>query len=230
MDRQERIEDKIAIRRKAMESFGRGLWCCLPGIIEKVNFQQVTCEVQPSIRMIQFDKKGNRNPVDLPILVDVPLVYPQGGFGVLTFPVKKGDECLVVFADRCIDAWWQNGGVQGQIEFRQHDLSDGFAFVGIRSQPRVLDPPPDPENVQLRSEDGKNSVTLTPDGIITTEGVTEVRVRTPSITMAGWNGKGDAHFALVGDMESTGDVVAGGISLMNHVHACAHCGTTEEPQ
>ncbi len=166
MDRHERIEDKTAIQRKVMESFGRNLWCCLPGLIEKVDFQKMTCEVQPSIRMVQFDTKGGRKFVDLPLLVDVPLVYPQGGFGLLTFPVKKGDECLVVFSDRCIDAWWQNGGVQGQIEFRQHDLSDGFAIVGVRSQPRVLTPPPDPENVQLRSEDGKTHVSMKPDGTV----------------------------------------------------------------
>jgi hypothetical protein len=166
VDRHERIEDDVAVLRKALESFGRNLWCCLPGLIEKVDFQKMTCVVQPAIQAILFDEKGGRKPVNLPLFEDVPIWYPQGGFGVLTFPIKKGDECLVVFADRCIDAWWQSGGIQGQIEFRQHDLSDGFALVGVRSQPRVLNPSPDPENVQLRSEDGKTHVSMKPDGTV----------------------------------------------------------------
>lgn len=37
-----------------------------------------------------------------------------------------------------MDAWWQNGGVQNQADHRRHDLSDGFAIVGFRSQPNVV--------------------------------------------------------------------------------------------
>ena len=37
-----------------------------------------------------------------------------------------------------MDAWWQSGGVQNQVERRRHDLSDGFAIVGFRSQPDVV--------------------------------------------------------------------------------------------
>lgn len=166
MDRRERIKDDAAITEWVVDSALRGMWCHLPGIIESVDMPKMICVVQPAIRGVHIKEKGEREFVNLPLLVDVPIVYPQGGFGILTFPIKKGDECLVMFADRCIDAWWQNGGIQGQIEFRNHDLSDGFALVGVRSQPRVLDPPPDPENVQLRSEDGKTHVSMKPDSTV----------------------------------------------------------------
>src|SRR5260363_73502 len=49
--------------------------------------------------------------VELPLLGDVPVFFPRGGGCTLTFPVQKGDECVVVFASRCIDGWWQSGGV-----------------------------------------------------------------------------------------------------------------------
>ena len=65
----------------------------------------------------------------------MPVVFPGGGGFALTFPVAAGDECLVVFASRCIDAWWQSGGVGEPMEPRMHDLSDGFALIGVRSQP-----------------------------------------------------------------------------------------------
>ena len=51
----------------------------------------------------------------------------------MTFPVAKGDECLVVFAEACIDAWYQTGMVGNAISVRRHDYSDAFAFVGFRS-------------------------------------------------------------------------------------------------
>jgi hypothetical protein len=79
----------------------------------------------------------------------------------LTFPVAEGDECLVVFASRAIDGWWQSSGVQPPIEARMHDLSDGFVLLGFRSVPRVLG------NIsavqaELRSDDGSTIVGLNP--------------------------------------------------------------------
>jgi hypothetical protein len=41
-----------------------------------------------------------------------------------------------------------------------HDLSDGFAFVGVRSQPRVLPGGVKTSAVQLRSDDGAAYVEL----------------------------------------------------------------------
>ena len=64
-------------------------------------------------------------------------MYSGGGY-CLTLPIQPGDDCLVVFGDNCMDAWWQSGGVQNQVEKRRHDLSDGFAIVGFRSQPGVV--------------------------------------------------------------------------------------------
>jgi hypothetical protein len=36
----------------------------------------------------------------LPILINVPVQFPRGGCFLLTFPVTKGDECLIMFAER----------------------------------------------------------------------------------------------------------------------------------
>lgn len=122
--------------------------------------------------------------MDLPILPDVPVVFPGGGGFALTFPVAAGDECLVVFASRCIDAWWQSGGVGEPMEPRMHDLSDGFALVGVRSQARRLSPAVDSGNVQLRSDDGKTFVEMTPGGDVNAVGPTSVTLKSEgSITL-----------------------------------------------
>lgn len=52
--------------------------------------------------------------------------------------IAKAKEALVFFADHCIDAWYQSGGVQNQLMPRMHDISDGFALVGFRSKPNAL--------------------------------------------------------------------------------------------
>ena len=63
------------------------------------------------------------------------------------------------FGDACIDAWWQNGGVQNQIDIRRHDLSDAFAIPGPWSQPRRVSNY-STNSCQLRNEAGTAYVEL----------------------------------------------------------------------
>jgi hypothetical protein len=105
----------------------------------------------------------------MPLLVDVPVCFPNAGIFMLSFPVKQGDEALIIFGDRCIDNWWNSGGIQPQVtnqgvgELRFHDLSDGFAFIGPFSKPNV------PTNiststVQLRTKDGATYLEIDASG------------------------------------------------------------------
>ena len=97
--------------------------------------------------------------VDVPILVDVPIIMPRAGNFILTLPVTAGDECLVMFGDMCIDAWFSNGGIQNQIEKRRHDLSDGFAILGAWSQPNKITNY-STTSAQLRTENGASYIEL----------------------------------------------------------------------
>jgi len=134
----------------------------LPGIIESYDPIANTCTVQPALKGQTADELGNYTSAPLPLLVDVPVVFPRGGGCSITFPIKEGDECLVVFSDRCIDFWWQSGGVQEPVDPRQHDLSDAFAFVGPMSQPNVIGNI-STTTLQMRTDDGLAYIELDPN-------------------------------------------------------------------
>lgn len=139
----------------------------MPGIIQSFDPGAVTAVVQPAIRSVETDNDGKRITKNYPLLVDVPVVFPRGGGCTLTFPVKAGDECLVIFADRCIDFWWQNGGVQEPVDDRTHDLSDAFCIVGPQSQAKKISGI-STSAVELRSDDGATKLSLNPSsGAIT---------------------------------------------------------------
>jgi len=148
--------------RIALGAAQSGIWTALPGIVQSFDPVAMTCTVQPSISLQARSDDGTMSPINLPVLLDCPVVFPTGGGCTLTFPIKPGDECLVVFSSRCIDSWWQLGGVQGQYRLRMHDLSDGFVMVGPRSKPRVLSPSVSTSTVQLRSDDGSAFVEIHP--------------------------------------------------------------------
>lgn len=110
----------------------------LPGFVISYDKSSQTCSVQLAIR----ERRANQN-IDLPILTDVPVFMPCGKGGGMTYPIKSGDECLVVFSDACIDSWFNSGTISNVISVRRHDLSDGFAFVGFRSRKNALTDLPD---------------------------------------------------------------------------------------
>lgn len=153
------------------ENLSSNLRVASPGIIESFDPATQTVSVKLAIRERVGNETGVVQDLQLPLLVDVPIVIPRAGGFCLTLPIKTGDECLVIFSDTCIDAWFSNGGVQAQLENRRHDLSDGFAILGTWSQPNKV-PNYNSSAMCLRSEhlDGQGrfaSITIDEENNIT---------------------------------------------------------------
>lgn len=164
MDRRERVGDQTTTILAALEGAQAAMWTAMPAIITKYDATKGTVECRVAIKVNITDEKGAVTPTEIPLLVDCPVLFPSGGGFTLTFPIAPGDEALVVFASRCIDAWWDSGAVSVQSEFRMHDLSDGFAMVGPRSRPRVISPAPSTAAVELRNDDQSSFVRIKDDG------------------------------------------------------------------
>ena len=136
-------------------------WSALPAYVVRYVPETLTVDLQPTIQGRITKENGEVELVNLPVLLDVPVVFPHAGGCSLTFPIKEGDECLVIFADRCIDGWWADGGVQPPFSARKHDLSDGFAICGVWSQATKLNAP-STEAVELRSDDHEAYLSIHP--------------------------------------------------------------------
>ncbi|WP_368489331.1 Gp138 family membrane-puncturing spike protein [Clostridium sp. BJN0013] len=145
--------------RKFKENIQSTLKVCSPGIIQSFNKDEQTVTVQIALRELITQPNQTKVWSNVPLLLDVPIQLPRGSNTVLTMPIKEGDECLVIFSDRCIDSWFSYGGVQNQIEKRSHDYSDGFALVGVWSQPNVI-PDYSTEATELRTIDGNTKISL----------------------------------------------------------------------
>ena len=141
-----------------MDAVSKEIRVAIPGIVQKWNAEEQTVEVECAIKE-KIYQDGSLVEVKIPLLVDLPIVFPTaGGYSFLAVP-KKGDECLVVFADMCIDGWYQSGGVQSQMDRRRHDLSDGFAIMGCWSQPNVKKKFPK-EGCVLQNDNGTAGVSI----------------------------------------------------------------------
>lgn len=222
IDPRQRYDDFEQVLQLALASFQGHIWTAMPGIVQSTNISstgQITAVVQLALKgAVQLDD-GTVNPTTYPLLSDVPLLWQRGGNCTLTFPVTSGDECLLVFASRCIDSWFQTGGSSNvPAEVRMHDLSDAFAIVGPFSQKTQI------SNVsvvtaQLRSNDGSTYVELNPAGRI-------VNIVAPGGINITGNVQVTGTVTATQNIESDTDVIGGSsnISLVNHVHSGVQAG------
>lgn len=230
MRRAERLNDPEESLRIALESAQANIWTAIPGVVTSVDLTAQTVSVQPSVQGTISSPDGSSQSVNLPLLVDVPIVWPRAGGFALTFPIAANDEVLVVFASRCIDSWWQSGGVGAQAEVRMHDLSDGFAVLAPTSQPRKLSGVSS-TNVQLRDDAGTTYVEIAPGGKIKLLGATSIDINAPTVNIAATTLNINGTTNMTGQVTQTGGMSIGGVTFGTHKHTGVQTGggTSGEP-
>jgi hypothetical protein len=98
-----------------------------PAKIVNYDYKTKKANVQPMV-----DKKytdGTTEP--MPILNNVPVIFPFAGGASITFPVNAGDYCLIICCERSIDNFLATGQQLPPTDPRKLDLSDGVAIMGL---------------------------------------------------------------------------------------------------
>lgn len=119
------LEDVIKL---ALEARLLDLHTSLPG--EFVSFDPATGKA--SVKALLKRKIGD-SVVELPLLKDIPVIFPRTKKAVIYFPIEKGDGCQIIFQERSIDQWKKAGGSQDPQDKRKHHLSDAIAVPGLFS-------------------------------------------------------------------------------------------------
>lgn len=122
--------------------------------------------------------------------------FGWGNVGI-THPIEKGQEGILLFADRELESWYINGGVNPLGEIRAHSLSDSIFITGLTSTPNM-------------TATLQNCLNLF-------YGTKSLRIDENGITING-------DLVVNGNITATGDIVAGGISLKNHIHGNGNQG------
>ena len=228
MDRRVRINNELVSIQALLKSWQSDIFTALPGTYQGAGKRNQTANVQPTIQAKMRNKDGTWSNKTLPMCINCPIVYPGGGGFQLTFPLASGDEGLIVFAQRCIDAWWESGGVQPQAEFRMHDISDGFFIPAMLSQSKAPSTAASTSTVQLRSADGATYIEVASGNVVNVHSaggcnitgpvnITGAATITGALTLGGTiSGTGGA--AISGSLQMAGNVTAGTVSLNSHVH------------
>lgn len=169
-----------------------GIHTACPATI--VSFDAGTCVASVKPTMTYYKSDGTT--LDYPVIIGVPVFMPKAGSSQITYPVKAGDSCLLVFAERSIDEWMGKGNSDNH-DPRRYDLTDAFCFVGMCPTQSIS-----ADNVEVIN--GGTKISLTPSNTINVVGNINVQ----------------------GTIVCTGDVIGGGISLIGHTHSYHHGETS----
>jgi hypothetical protein len=210
MDPRERVNDLNEAVRIALDARQAGMHTSQPGVVVSVDPVKQTMAVQPATKALVRKPDGSSEYVNLPVIPDVPVMFPHGGGFSMTWPIKPGDEVLLMHTSRSIDSWYQSGGVQQPFDLRMHDLTDCFAMLGARSQANKL-AGAHAENFQIRSDDGSFVLEFAAGAINIIAGSGVVNITAPTVT-------------VTGNLNVSGEVTAGAggsgaVKLRTHKHA-----------
>ena len=229
MDRRVRIDNDLIKFQALLKSWQSNIFTALPGIYEAAGKGNQTANVQPSVKAKVLGQDGSWSDMSLPLCINCPVVWPGGGGFQLTFPLSKGDEGLIVFAQRCIDSWWQSGGVQSQAEMRMHDISDGFFIPAMLSQSKAPATAASASTVQLRSADGATYIEVAAGNLVNVHasaGTTFTGPATftgPVVFESTISGPGGG--TISGNLQMAGTVQGGSVVLNTHIHGGVQPGT-----
>ena len=159
-----------------MQDMLRDAHTAIPGRI--VSFDADKCEA--SILPYGKYKKPDGSMMDYPQLNEVPIYVMQGSgqTASVVFPIKSGDECVILFSEQALDGWRKKSESGTDLRF---DLSNAVAVVGLFSKPNPLVKEACADNSLIIEKDGERvrlkkgesyirdtagqSITLTPEAI-----------------------------------------------------------------
>lgn len=209
----ERIGNLVTLFNNVTNKTKSEIRVALPAKVTSFDPIKQTISCIPTIREL-VTINGKSNYITLPELQDVPIQMPRAGNWIITFPIKVGDECMVIFQDLCIDGWWFRGDIQNWNDLRRHDLSDAIAIFSPWSQPNTI-PNYSTQNLEIRSLDGSTKISFGTQGVI---------MDLPQGYIINGNGVINGDLNVNGNITSTGtitgqtEVIAKTIAISTHTH------------
>lgn len=120
------------VLRAAIDYRLLGVHTALPARVESYDAASQKISAKPLVRALTPTADGGELNESVPIINDVPVVFPRAGGFFISLPVQQGDHVLLIFNERSVDKFIAGEGDEvDPIDPRDHDLSDAVALVGF---------------------------------------------------------------------------------------------------
>lgn len=213
----------LQLMKRSFTEMMKDIGTSIPGHI--LAFDSATQLAQLQIGIVRVDVDGKT--FKPPPLIECPVYVPGGSEFFVETQIDPGDEGIIIFSQRCIDAWVDTGGVANNPILRFHDFSDAYFLPGMRSQPNKISGHAN-NGVRLRNKAGDKYIWLKNDG------TAEINVTTLVIDgniVHNGDTTQDGNTTSTGTITADVDVLAGplGTSLVTHTHSAGSLNVNTPP-
>ena len=158
INREKKYDDFTSAFGWAFEQHMKAINTALPGIINSIDLSTRRAQIQPALNQIKTDG----TTIELPVLVDVPILMPQTKNYLISLPLEAGDSVMLLFSQRGLaqfKASYEQSLPSQESFFSIHDAVAIPAFGALSSTPA------DSNALTLQTTDGMTYLSLKPNDI-----------------------------------------------------------------
>ena len=142
---------------------------CIPAKIEKYDEDTRLASVKPLVKI----KTRDGEDLSLPVIDNVPVIFPSSNKFTLCFPLEKGDLCFLLFTETGIGTWLDgNGDESNADDMSRFSLTDAVCIPGLYTKKSVPDPSAfikfSDNGIEIKND--KSEIILKDDGIVEING------------------------------------------------------------
>lgn len=100
----------------------------IPGTIQEYTPSEKRASVKPMLKT-----KFKNTEYDYPVITGVPVVFPGSAKAQISFPLEKGDGCLILVSERSLDEYMDSGRAELPGDPRKFSLTDAICIPGLFS-------------------------------------------------------------------------------------------------
>ena len=189
---------------------------CIPAIVDEFDPTTQRVSATPAImgKYVHPDTQAVTY-IQCPKITNIPLAITKGVGLKITYPIKKGENCTLIFSQRSIDNFLIEGGIQRPYDtedpdkttLRCMDMTDAMCFPGVITNQEVI-ASYDNDALEIRNEDGTTKLTVKENSLKFLQGSASIELKENNITMA----------ADTINITGTKTVTIDGKDFLTHIH------------
>jgi len=184
-------------------------------------------DVRPSVNRLYNDGEERLKPV----IHNVPVVFPSGGGGIISFPLSVGDTVLLVFGREDISNFLKDKRLGRPATQRKFSINDAIAIPCLTPFSDTLNPSKDKVELKYKgsvvSIDNEGNVEVKSQSKVSVDAIGEVRVKSPTLVLDCPQVTIIGALNVTGNVSTDGDLITPIIpSLNTHKHGLIQTGTS----
>lgn len=163
----------------------------IPAIVDEFDVATQRVAATPAIQAKYVTPEMEVKYINYPKITNIPLALIKCPGLKITCPVKKGQNCTLIFSQRSIDNFLLDGQIHAPFDgnnpqycsIRCMDLTDAMCFPGIITNPEAIS---DYNNnaIEIRNDDGTTKITVSENDLQFTQGGATLTMSDNNITMS----------------------------------------------